>query len=97
MKHTITLLGLIGTAALAALPVQAAPSFNAAAAAAGKTSAVEQVGYRRCWWRNGVRHCRWVDGSVDLNFGTRLPETYAVGTTDWWRAMDREGRGGFRR
>ena len=36
-------------------------------------SAVEQASYRRCWWRNGHRHCRWVDDGygpgVNLYFG----------------------------
>jgi hypothetical protein len=30
------------------------------------TSVTEQVGYRRCWWRNGQRRCRWVDDGYKL-------------------------------
>jgi hypothetical protein len=38
-------------------------------------SVTEQVGYRRCWWRNGHRRCRWVDEgysygpSINLEIG----------------------------
>ena len=32
-----------------------ASAFRVTAAAAG---VAEKVAYRRCWWRNGVRHCR---------------------------------------
>ena len=48
---------------LAALSAQAAPVGSATAdlkAAAGQSSSVEKADYRRCWWRNGRRYCRWV-------------------------------------
>jgi hypothetical protein len=57
-------------------PVSAAP-LASMTGAKNDTSATEQVNYRRCWWRNGHRHCRWVgDGygygpGVNLYFGGR--------------------------
>lgn len=50
---------------------------------------------RRCWTRRGVAHCRWVDGRV-MPYKWYDPNRYPTGSTAWWRAMDREGRGGFR-
>lgn len=50
---------------------------------------------RRCWTRRGVAHCRWVDGRV-LPYKWYDPNRYPTGSSAWWRAMDREGRGGFR-
>ena len=46
---------------LATLSAQAAPAAGATTdlkAAAGAESSVDKVGYRRCWWHNGHRHCR---------------------------------------
>jgi hypothetical protein len=45
-----------------AMPASAAPLASVTGARAGNdTSATEQIAYRRCWWRNGHRHCRWVE------------------------------------
>jgi hypothetical protein len=59
------------------MPASAAPGSNLKGIEAGTgTSVTEQVGYRRCWWRNGQRRCRWVgDGytygpSISLGFGS---------------------------
>ena len=59
-----------------AAPAFAAPLGTMDGIKAGDArSAVEQVNYRRCWWRNGHRHCRWVgDGygygpGIGLYFG----------------------------
>jgi hypothetical protein len=54
-------------------PASASP-LSSVTGAKTDTSATEQVNYRRCWWRNGSRHCRWVEEygygpSVNLNFG----------------------------
>ena len=58
-----------------------------------------------CRWVGGSRVC---DGSRavihrrdrSVAYGAYPnngpPEAYRVGSTDWWRAMDRECRGGFR-
>lgn len=48
----------------------------------------------KCWeTRNGRRRCRvfYVNPAKLWN-----PDRYPVGSTEWWRAMDRSGRGGSR-
>lgn len=61
-------------------------------------SPVERIDYRRCWQRNGERHCRWItnNNGKDSNsvpaYGAGSPESYRVGTAEWWRAMERDGR-----
>jgi len=59
-------------------PALAAPASGLKGIEATTTSSLtEQVGYRRCWWRYGHRHCRWVDDgysygpSINLRFGGR--------------------------
>ena len=59
------------------MPASAAPGSNLKGIEVGTgTSVTEQVGYRRCWWRNGQRRCRWVDDgysygpSISLGFGS---------------------------
>jgi hypothetical protein len=47
---------------------------------------------RRCWWRNGVRHCQRY--GVYGYSGPHYPEAYRTGSSRWWQEMDREGRGG---
>jgi hypothetical protein len=84
----------------------AAPAGSVISAKPGleNTSVVEKVAYRRCWWRDGARHCRWVhDGrrvyghGYGLYFGRPSPEAFPPGSSAWWRAMDYEGRGGHGR
>jgi hypothetical protein len=56
-------------------PASAAPGLKGIEAGTG-TSVTEQVDYRRCWWRNGQRRCRWVDDgysygpSISLGIGS---------------------------
>lgn len=75
-----------------------------------QASQVEKVA---CWWRNGRRVCDGARAyRVYPRYGYRAygygpgpyyrwgrprPEDFRTGSTEWWRAMDREGRGGFRR
>jgi len=47
---------------------------------------------RRCWWRNGVRHCR--SYGVYGYSGPHYPEAYRTGSSRWWQEMDRQDRGG---
>jgi hypothetical protein len=65
---------LLAFGALSA-PALAAPASGLKGIEAATTSSLtEQVGYRRCWWRYGHRHCRWVGGygpSINLHFGER--------------------------
>jgi hypothetical protein len=59
----------------------------------GITKQVEAVAYRRCWWKYGERHCRWVDGGDRIyRYGAGSPDDYRVGTAEWYRAMERDGR-----
>jgi len=54
-----------------AMSAQAAPLSGLAGdtkANAGQATAVEKAAYRRCWWRYGVRHCRYYYGYYD-NYG----------------------------
>lgn len=49
----------------------------------------------KCWETpSGRRRCRtvYVNPSKLWN-----PNRYPVGSTEWWRAMDRNGSGGYRR
>src|SRR5262245_34159057 len=100
----LALIGACGIAGLGlySLAAEAAPTtahVNATlAAAAGGTSAVENVAYRRCWWQSGQRHCRW-SGPSHRGYGYRYygplyPEAYPTGSRRWWQEMDRDDRGG---
>jgi hypothetical protein len=60
---------------------------------------IEQIDYRRCWTSDGKRHCHWVrsnNGGRDANalpaYGAGRAENYRVGTAEWYRAMERDGR-----
>jgi hypothetical protein len=58
----------------------------------GIVTQAEQVAYR-CWWRYGERHCRWVRGGSRIyRYGAGSPDDYRVGTSEWYRAMEREDR-----
>jgi hypothetical protein len=60
---------------------------------AGFANQVEQVAYRRCWWADGVRHCRRAyHGNRIYRYGAGSPEDYRVGTSQWYRAMERDDR-----
>jgi hypothetical protein len=95
MRLTIALLGAAGALALAALPLEAAPAVDAAALRA--EALVEAAAYRRCWVSEGRRQCRWVEERIGGYQSQERPEAYATGSSQWWRAMDRESRGGFRK
>jgi hypothetical protein len=61
MWKSLTASGLLLALGTFALPAAAAPLAGANGVTAGiQTSAAEKAAYRRCWWRHGVRHCRWV-------------------------------------
>lgn len=76
----------------------AAPASNAGSVtlAAEQASPVQKVGYR-CLWRYGQKYCL-INGRrikiVDSIYGAPRPEEIETGTGLWWKAMDREGRGG---
>lgn len=98
--------GMAGAAVLAAAPLaaQAAPASNAFGLRSGDASMFEKAAYRRCWWRDGRRHCRRVEVErrprvygYRYYYGRPRPEDFPTGSTEWWRAMDYEGRGGHGR
>lgn len=95
----------------AALAPFAAPA--AAAPPAWPTSKIQGERLAQpvaCWWHNGVRRCNngytarrygqryyGYGPSYGYRYGAPRPEQLPFGSTEWWRAMDREGRGGYRR
>jgi hypothetical protein len=54
-----------------------ASAFRVTAAAAGGVA--EKIAYRRCWWRNGVRHCRWYRSGSSPHYGV-YSQQYPVGS-----------------
>ena len=99
MRTTAVILALGAATAMGALPDAsvAGPSSGLRLGAAAN-SQVELVDYRRCWMQAGKRHCRLVrsGGGSDDNaipaYGAERPENYRVGTAEWYRAMERDGR-----
>jgi len=67
----VALMTLVGTA-------QAAPLNGSATALAAPESNFQQVDYRRCWWRHGVRYCRRVYDDDD-DYGYRYSYGPAFG------------------
>ena len=53
-----------------------ASAFRVIAAAAG---VAEKVAYRRCWWRNGVRHCRRYRSAYSPYYGV-YSQQYSTGS-----------------
>lgn len=96
--------GVLLVAILSTTPHAAAlnPAAGFMITEARSISAVEKVVDRRCWWRNGVRHCRESterrrsnDSSQNgygYSYGAPRAEFYPAGSTAWWLAMEREGR-----
>ena len=54
-----------------------ASAFRVTAAAAGGVA--EKIAYRRCWWRNGVRHCRWYRSGSSPYYGV-YSQQYPAGS-----------------
>ena len=75
----------IGAFALCAVTAVAqAASIGSAARtlrAATEGSAIEKIAYRRCWWRNGVRYCRWYRSAYYPYYGVYLSnQQYSSGS-----------------
>jgi len=109
MKRAMFLGPAVAVAALAAAPLLAAPASAAPLPAPAQVDGSNLAQPVACWWRNGRRFC---DGYVVRrhgyygygrsygyrpSYGHARPEELRFGSTEWWRAMDREGRGGYRR
>jgi hypothetical protein len=61
MKKTTLLAALVVFSTFVAAPASAAPS-GLDGIRSGETSLIEQAQWRRCWWRDGARVCRWYRG-----------------------------------
>src|SRR5690349_16965509 len=70
MKRILMVLPAVMMAGALATPSSAMPVAKSGAA---PSSAVEQIGYRKCAWHNGHRHCRYIDDSpsVSIELGGR--------------------------
>lgn len=79
MRLIIASLAAALVASLTFLPAEAAPRKKQRDSAGSKTQAQERT-------RTGKNQEFGYDAS---------PEHYRFGTSEWWRAMDRQGRGGF--
>jgi hypothetical protein len=106
----MTRLWIVGSAGLicfASVAAQAAPMGSALGIARvpHDASTIEKAASRRCWVNAGKTHCAPArraapPRSAGLSYGQPRPEDLRpedlpVGASEWWRAMEREGRGGF--
>jgi hypothetical protein len=88
----------VGAAAVVWPPdVSVAGHLSGLRSGAAASSQFEHINYRRCWVRDGKRNCRWVPsgGGADNATparGAGRPENNRVGTPEWYRAMERDGR-----
>jgi hypothetical protein len=104
LEHRLAVAAVTLAVGIIATPAQATTLTNSAVdirAAARSTSIVEATASRRCWWRNGKRHCTRV-GATRV-YGSRnqrsdyyehIPEKLPYGSSSWWDQMVRENRGG---
>ena len=95
--------GSVGLLCLASVAAQAAPTVNVGGIGGVSQygSMIERAVSRRCWKKGGKTHCaparraaRQGEG-YSLRYGNPRPEELPFGSSDWWRAMDRERRGGY--
>jgi len=89
--------------AAASSPAVALPLFAGAAPRAAPLRAETlPVVDRRCWWRNGQRHCRRLDGpSAVYGYKAAGGDYYEqdsrklpIGSQRWWEVKEREGSAG---
>jgi hypothetical protein len=69
--------------------------------AVDQETSAETIAYRRCWWRNGRRHCRWYEERPRRAYRRDNSDYYEHdanklphGTQRWWDQMLRENRAG---
>jgi hypothetical protein len=96
------IVGSAGLICFASVAAQAVPMGSAVGIASvpHDASIVEKTASRRCWQKNGKTRCAPArqatpSHSAGRSYGQPRPEDLSVGSIDWWRAMEREGRGGF--
>ena len=106
LEHRLaTVVGALAVGFIATAP-QAAPIAGSVVdlrTATRAASFTDTIASRRCWWRNGQRHCVRVGGSRSQVYGARgqrsdyyehIPEKLPYGSSSWWDQMVRENRGG---
>ncbi|MDX2205926.1 MAG: hypothetical protein NW223_24465 [Hyphomicrobiaceae bacterium] len=91
LKMHFAALAVLAAGAIAG-PALAAPAGLTGLSAEPAVTKVDLV--TKCWRTPSGRHrCR----TVYVNpYRAWNPDRYPVGSTEWWRAMDRQGRGGYR-
>jgi hypothetical protein len=92
-KRSLWAAGLIAFAGFSA-GVEAAPAspLGRPEARTGDPDVVQIGAYRRCYWLDGDRVCRWYRSPRVRRYG--YPEDYKTGSSAWWQEMDRTDRGG---
>ena len=90
---------IVATAAAGRSNRQRPPSTWSASGARGIASSTSPS--RRCWWRNGQRHCVRVGAqrvygyrNQGSDYQEHIPEKLPYGSSSWWDQMVRENRGG---
>lgn len=69
-------------------------------AGAGSAAGIDTVAYRKCWTRNGKRHCRLYRGEPayryrdDDGYYEHDADKLPYGSQRWWDQMLRENRAG---
>src|SRR5262245_66613132 len=96
------IVGSAGLICLASVAAQAAPMGSARGIASGPhdASIIAKGASRSCWRKNGKTHCAPARQATPkrsgaVGYGQPRPEDLPFGSYDWWRAMEREHRGGF--
>jgi hypothetical protein len=95
---------LIRIAGVLALAVVVGPAYsgplgsaagNTASASKVSTSISEQIAYRVCSTRGGVRRCHYAAGAYGYRgYIPSDPRAYRTGTLRWWNGMTRWDRAG---
>ena len=88
LRQTFTLLAGAAAFGLTSSPMGASPTVGLDGRVIGvERPAIEQIAYRRCWWRNGEKHCRRFRGIRPRvhrhRYGTGGPETNLPPNLGW--------------
>ena len=75
MRLALPFIVLAGAAAfgLTLSALRAAPAAKFDHVIEGERLAIERIAYRRCWWRNGERHCQRPADKRPRSYGYRHP------------------------
>lgn len=93
------IVGSAGLICFARVATQAAAmgSARVIASISHDASIIEKAASRPCWQRNGKTRCAPArqakpQRDVGVDYGQPRPEDLPVGSSEWWRAMEREAR-----